>query len=319
MIRKSDYENYDYREFWEDGSRLYEDNSERLALRKMLESINTRNMTIIDLGCGYGRLFNEYMNFRTIILVDYSLKNLKNAREMILDFLGPAEDRSKSIFFVAADVRHLPFRDGIADIALTVRLIHHISEPGIFFKEVRRVLKMGSLFLLEFANKRNLKNILRFFTGRLKKSPFSSEVFNVGDTILNYHPLQVKSLLVKNGFRITKQISVSNFRLGFIKKHIKISILVFFENLFQNNLSWLGTGPSIFFKTVCCKPDPGKGQVPGRDAGFQKNSQALKPADIFICPSCRSGILDFTSASRVICRSCRMEFSIVDGIYNFKT
>ncbi len=76
MIRKSDYENYDYREFWEDGSRLYEDSSERLAIRKLLRSVDKQGRTCIDLGCGYGRLFNEYMDLNNIILVDYSLKNL---------------------------------------------------------------------------------------------------------------------------------------------------------------------------------------------------------------------------------------------------
>jgi ubiquinone/menaquinone biosynthesis C-methylase UbiE len=309
LIRKSDYENYDYREFWEDGSRLYEDNSERLALKKLFRSVDMRDRTFIDLGCGYGRLFNEYMDFKNIILVDYSLNNLKNARETISRFLGPDNEKLKKIYFVSADVRHLPFRDSIIDAALTVRVIHHISDPEELFKEVKRILNKDSLFLLEFANKRNLKNILRFFTGRLKKSPFSIETFHVGETILNYHPKRIKNLLVKNGFEIKKQISVSNFRLGFLKKHIKINSLVFFENFFQNIFSWKGLGPSIFFKTVCYKYDTEK------DTGLDHN---IKPAGLFICPSCKSGPMNFTSDGRIICRSCSKEFRTIDGIYDFK-
>ena len=309
MIRKSDYENYDYREFWEDGSRLYEDNSERLALRKMFKPVDMQDRTFIDLGCGYGRLFNEYMGFKNIVLVDYSLNNLKNARETIVKFLGADNRRLRNIFFVAADVRHLPFRDGIADAALTVRVIHHISEPEEFFKEVKRILNKDSLFLLEFANKRNLKNILRFFTGRIKKSPFNSEVFHVGETILNYHPKHIKSLLVKNGFLIRKQISVSNFRLGFLKKHIKLNILVFFENLFQNLFSWKGAGPSIFLKTVCCK----HGKVKNTS-----QQDTIQTPDLFICPLCGSEAMDYSSDDRVVSISCSREFLVIDGIYDFK-
>ena len=34
-LRRSDYETYDYREFWQDNKRQYEDYSERTAIRKL--------------------------------------------------------------------------------------------------------------------------------------------------------------------------------------------------------------------------------------------------------------------------------------------
>jgi len=57
LIRQSDYENYDYRQFWQDSKRDYEDKSERLAVRKLFKSIDTEGKIFIDLGCGFARLF----------------------------------------------------------------------------------------------------------------------------------------------------------------------------------------------------------------------------------------------------------------------
>jgi len=97
-IRKSDYENYDYREFWEDDKRYYEDQSERIALRSMLRGVDPSNKLFIDIGCGYARLFNEYSNFQRVILIDYSIKNLRNARERISRFLSDDPDKMPQQF-----------------------------------------------------------------------------------------------------------------------------------------------------------------------------------------------------------------------------
>ncbi len=318
MNRDSDYENYDYREFWQDDKRIYEDSAERLALRKFFKPVEMRDRTLVDLGCGYGRLFNEYRNFRNIVLVDYSLSNLKNAREIVSNFLKHDKKELGNIFFVAADVNSLPFKDSLIDLALTIRVIHHISSPEKFFTEVRRILRNDSLFLLEFANKRNLKNILRFFTGRIKKSPFSSEVFHVGETISNYHPRYIKSLLEKNGFRVIKQISVSNFRLGFLKRHIRLGILIFLEKLYQGLFSWTGTGPSIFLKTISSKQNNKKRTGINSGTVLRKNGIAsdTTPA-LFICPYCKSEDLEYSKVS-IICKKCNRVFSIVEGIYDFR-
>jgi ubiquinone/menaquinone biosynthesis C-methylase UbiE len=318
LIRDSDYENYDYRDFWQDDKRLYEDCSERLALRKLFKSLTFRGNTFIDLGCGYGRLFNEYRDFTNVIMVDYSLNNLINAKKLVSRFFHNDTEKMKNIFFVVADVKNLPFKDCTMDVSLTIRVIHHLSELEKYFQEVKRILSNDGIFLLEFANKRNLKNILRFFTGRISKSPFSAERFNVGETILNYHPAYIKSILKKAGFKIRRQISVSNFRLGWLKRHIKVKILIFFENLYQNLFSWTGTGPSIFLKTVCFSNEAGENLEKDRqNEKIFKINEIKKPIDLFVCPACMSGDLKYNKEV-VSCRSCSKKFDIKDGIYDFR-
>jgi len=64
----------------------------------------------------------------------------------------------------------------------------------------------------------------------------------------NYHPNQIKTLLLSHDFKIIKSISVSNFRHPWLKKLIPLKLLLKMENLRQEiNLSQhFYLGPSIF-------------------------------------------------------------------------
>jgi ubiquinone/menaquinone biosynthesis C-methylase UbiE len=308
-IRQSDYENYDYRQFWEEDKRLYEDGSERIAIRKFLKGEQRKNKLLVDLGCGYGRLFNEYRDFERIILVDFSIKNLQNAREIISKYLDNQKGRLSHIFFVCADVSRLPFKAGCVDTVLTVRVIHHLNNPGIFFHEAQRVLKNEGLFMLEFANKRNMKNILKYFFKKIKVSPFSGEPYQVGETILNFHPKQIKKLLESESFKIKKVLSVSSFRISFLKKHFSIRVLLFWERVYQCLFSFLGLGPSIFLKSVL------------KDNKIINNG-LINPEfnffDILSCPACKNEKLTFGRDGKILCENCISSFSVAEGIYNFK-
>jgi len=303
-IRQSDYENYDYRQFWEEDKRLYEDGSERIAIRKFLKGAERKNKVLVDLGCGYGRLFNEYRDFERIILVDFSIKNLQNAREIISKYLDNQKERLPHIFFICADVTKLPFKAGCVDTVLTVRVIHHLSNPGNLFHEVQRVLKNGGLFMLEFANKRNLKNIGKYFLKKIKVSPFSSEPYQVGETILNFHPKQIKQLLKSESFQIKKVLSVSSFRISFAKKHFSIGFLLFWERFYQYLFSFLELGPSIFLKGVL------------KDNKI--NDLEFNFLDILSCPACKNEKLTFGRDGKIMCENCSSNFSVYEGIYNFK-
>lgn len=303
-IRQSDYENYDYREFWEEDKRLYEDGSERIAIRKFLIGEQRKNKVLIDLGCGFGRLFNEYRDFERIILVDFSMKNLMNARDIISKYLDNQKERLSQIFFVCADVEKLPFKSDSVDVVLTIRVIHHLSKPAIFFHEVQRMLKHDGLFMLEFANKRNLKNIGKYFLKKIKVSPFSSEPYQVGETILNFHPEQIKKLLKSENFEIKKALSVSNFRISFLKRHFRIGFLLFWERVYQNLFSFLGLGPSIFFKSVLKKN--------------KINDLNFNFSEILCCPMCKNEKLTFGQDGKIACEKCGSNFSIDKGIYNFR-
>lgn len=345
-IRKSDYENYDYREFWEDDKRYYEDQSERIALRSMLRGVDPSNKLFIDIGCGYARLFNEYSNFQRVILIDYSIKNLKNARERISRFLSDDPDKLSNVLFVSADATAIPVQDDSADTVLTVRVVHHLNKPEKYFDEVKRILKDGSLYLFEFANKRNLKNILRFVIGKMDTSPFGPVPLQIGETIRNYHPKEIYRKLRERNIRIERVISVSNFRLGILKKIFGNRLLLFFENIYQKIFSFITWGPSIFVKGYLSNGiSSGNGDRSSHDdekGSFQGISRVVSPdnentgskereqffkvlleknlssfSDILMCPSCHSKNL-ILSGDKMRCGGCRHLFSIDGNILDLK-
>ncbi|MFC2144920.1 methyltransferase domain-containing protein [Actinomycetota bacterium] len=264
-IRKSDYENYDYREFWEDDKRYYEDQSERMALRSMLKGVDPSNKLFIDIGCGYARLFNEYSKFQRVVFIDYSMKNIKNAQERISRFLSDDPEKLSNILFISADATAIPIKDDSADTVLTVRVVHHLDKPEKYFDEVKRILKEGGLYLFEFANKRNLKNILRFMIGKMDTSPFGPVPSQVGETIRNYHPKEIFKKLKQRDIRIERIISVSNFRLGILKKIFGNKLLLLFENIYQKLFSFITWGPSIFIKGYLVNNTASRGRNPAEE------------------------------------------------------
>ena len=306
-FRKSDYESYDYSKFWEDNRRLYEDRAERLALRKFLAGVDRRDKVFFDIGCGYGRLFIEYKDFENIVLVDYSIKNLENARSRIRKFLKGDNKRLSSVYFIAADAANLPVKSRCADAVLTVRMVHHLDNPEQYFNEVTRILRSNGLYFLEFANKRNLKNILRSFIGKMDTSPFDLVPSQVGETILNFHPKYIVSSLQKRKFTIKKLISVSNFRLDILKKFPGTKTLIFFEKIYQKLTPFVLLGPSVFLKSIFNEPE--------HEKIGSRSKLALQ--DILICPSCRGQTLLFEK-NRIRCGYCGSTFKQKKGIYNFK-
>ena len=307
VFRKSDYESYDYSKFWEDNKRLYEDRSERLALRKLLAGVERSNKLFFDIGCGYGRLFNEYKDFGNIVLIDYSIKNLENAKSKIRKFLKGDNRRLSSIYFFAADAAHLPIRPGCADAVLTVRMVHHLDDPEKYFNEVARILRSNGIYFLEFANKRNLKNILRSLIGKMDTSPFNLVPSQVGETILNFHPKYIISTLKKRKFTIKKLISVSNFRLDMLKRFPGTKTLIFFEELYQVFTPSALLGPSVFLKSIFSE----------RKHKKIGNKSKVTLKDIVLCPSCKEQTL-FFKKSVIICRQCRSTFKQKNGIYDFR-
>ncbi len=310
-LRRSDYENYDYQEFWEDDKRYYEDRSERMALRKLLKAEETEGKLIIDIGCGFGRLFDEYAGFSRIAMVDYSLNNLKNARMRVNKFLAGAGVRIPKVIYIAADATRLPFRKGSADTILTIRVIHHLADPGKYFDEVDRILKAGGLYLLEFANKRNLKNIIKFLLGRMKLSPFSSIPLQVGETIRNYHPKDIYCQLSDRKIDIEKIISVSNYRAGFLKR-IFGSRLLLLEAMYQALFPYITLGPSVFIKGRHLQ---GKNKTDAGTITLSGDPSLSHFMDILICPGCGSQKLD-PKEEEISCMDCgrtyRHRRSIID-------
>jgi ubiquinone/menaquinone biosynthesis C-methylase UbiE len=240
-IPRCDYEGSTYqRDFWT-SERAYEDRAERIALRRFLPPTGKR---IVEIGAGAGRLGDLYLGYNEIWLVDYAHSQLEQAR---------ARWGHDSRFrFVQGDIYHLPFPSGAFDTVLTVRVLHHVRDLQAAFDELARITVPGGVYLTEFANKRNLKAMLRYSLGRGKagENPFSEEPFEFVPLNIDYHPAHVRRALQSAGFVIQGEAGASFFRLAPLKRFVPAAVLAAADGVLQRPAAPLRLTPSIFLKTI---------------------------------------------------------------------
>lgn len=236
----SDYANYNYQEeYWKKVDRRYENTVEQKTLQLLLRKIPKTIQNIIDIGCGFGRLFPAYSPFaKSIILFDYSQDLLNQAKASI--------KTKKSVQFIQGNAYEMPFPDAAVDCAVTIRTLHHFVDTAAFLQEVHRIVKPGGYFIFEVPNKRHIVQIMRYFLKKTEISPFTLEPHVLSETFLNYHPEYIHALLKRIGFTVICSTNTSFFRHPIFKKVIPYIILVWSDRLFQILFSWLNLTPSIY-------------------------------------------------------------------------
>lgn len=236
---------YCYKKYWL--GRSYEDQAERIAIKKLFSLIPKKN-TLLDLGGGFGRLTSEYTGlFEKCVLMDPSEKLLKEAKKLC--------ERYKNFSVKKGFIEDLSLDEKKFDVVITVRTLHHLNNLGTAIEKISKIISPGGYFILEFANKIRFKSILRavcslnlsFFTSHIPCNISQKKEFV---PFYSYHPNQIKTLLLTNGFSITKVLSVSNLRHPLFKKLFSLNFLLRLESLtssaFSNFPLLRFFGPSIF-------------------------------------------------------------------------
>jgi len=289
-----DYEGTSYRaRFWEGQGREYEDLAERIALRKLLPPGGRR---ILEIGAGFGRLTDLYAGYEQIILLDYAKSGLREAQQRL--------GRSGKFIYVAADLYQLPLAPGACDTVVTVRVLHHLVDVPAAFRGIHNLLRPGGAYVLEYANKRNLKSIARYLLRRQSWSPFAGEPYEFVPLNFDFHPRWMAEKLVGTGFGVEEGLAVSHFRFPLFKRLVPPRLLAAADGALQRvGAAWKLT-PSVFLRA---RAQGGKAEM-GSEAG----------AGLFACPLCRSPHLEEQGAT-LVCQGCAAVWGIDDGIYDFKT
>jgi ubiquinone/menaquinone biosynthesis C-methylase UbiE len=285
-----DYEGSDYQaSFWDQGARIYEDQVEGVALKRLLPP---SGKLLLELGAGAGRNTPRYRHFERVVLLDYSLSQLQLAQQRL--------GRSERFIYVAANIYRLPFVPALFDAATMIRTLHHMADAPLALRQVRQVLQTGSFFILEYANKCNLKAILRYWLRRQEWNPFSLDPVEYLPLNFDFHPRAVRQWLQDSGFRLQKQLTVSHFRIGLLKRLLPLKLLVAMDAIAQWSGRWWQLSPSVFAR---CQ------------AVGEMNPST--PGSFFRCPACaHSPLIEHNETFN--CSKCGRDWPIADGIFDFR-
>lgn len=294
-----DYEGSAYRsEFWGEG-REYEDAVERIALQHLLPPAGRR---LVEIGGGYGRLVPLYGGYEEVVIFDYALSQLRQAQEL----WGQAGPNGRPRYtYVAGDFYKLPFAPGLFDTVAMVRTLHHAADAPAALRGAAQILGPDGDFVLEFANKRNLKAILRHLLRRQDWSPFDREPVEFVKLNFDFHPAWMFDQLSQVGLRVQKLRTVSHFRLGLLKRLAPTKLLVALDRLLQPTGALWQLTPSVFVRCAT-------------QAAAQASKPAAPQGAFFRCTVCGSTVL-IDEGAVLSCTDCGARFAIRDGIYDFKT
>ncbi len=222
--------------FWR--SRGYEDRADRLALQALLPPTGD---DLLDLGGGFGRLADEFSGYRRLTLADASPAMLAAAAERF------GEDPRVRLVHAEADA--LPFPDQSFDTIVAVRLVLHLADPRPVFGEVRRLLRPGGTFIVEFPNRRHLLAVARYLARRQSWSPAGATPHEYLEGHFAHSPARIRRQLAEAGLEVDAVRAVSLFRSNWLKHRVGTEPLARIEKHLQRPLGPLYLSPSVYYRT----------------------------------------------------------------------
>ena len=283
------YEGTEYKEFWNGLQKSKLDELEHAIVRDLLPVSGRR---IIDVGCGFGRLSDCYLDrFQQVIMVDGSMSLLHQAYE---------RTAGKAIC-IASDATNLPFRNASFDSVLMIRVFHHISDSRACLSELHRILCNDGTFIFSYLNKRNPLRILSWLARRETSNPFTIEPAGVGTRLISHHPKDVHRMLAESDFVDVHYYGAGVFdwvagKLGPMGRWIPPGRK--FAGLF---------GRSKFTPWILSSA------VANGNISF---NDAKEISDLLQCPSCGSSISD--NKKGYVCLKCERHYPIEDGIIDMR-
>ncbi len=238
-LKVCDYSDYDYKtEFWSNGNRNYEHQLEISMVNQLLNKYGGLYQSILDAGCGFGRLAPAYQFlYEKCHLVDYAENLLTEAKAS----LQPIEQFK----FYQQSLYELKIHSNVNAI-ISIRTLHHLNNVEPLFKNYHDCLDEEGLLILDVPNYYHLKNKI--------KSPFQERkpMIKLSETFYNYDPDYIIDKLGKSGFNIIGYRQVGLFRINKIKKIIPTYLLVKLELFLNKFIKNLRIAPSVYIIAKKC-------------------------------------------------------------------
>ncbi len=185
--------------------------------RRELETLAQRwhGGSLLNLGCAHGPDFLPFRQNFNLYGVDFSIQMLNFARKY-------AEKFRFTVNLATADVRCLPFADGVFDCAISVATYHHIRGRGEQLKaleELRRVLQPGGEAFITVWNRWQPRFWL---SGREVMVPWRTKEVTLRRYYYLFSYPELERLLKEAGFQVLKSFAESSYRfpLKFFSRNI---------------------------------------------------------------------------------------------------
>ena len=125
-----------------------------------IEGNVSKNLTIVEVGCGAGKLLLEIVSRvkpRDVLGLDISHAMARISRRNLIK-----NEMYSYVNLIVADAHKMPIREGCFDLVVSTGTLHHIKKPVEFFKECSRVLrKNGEAWIYEFSYDADCKDSSR--------------------------------------------------------------------------------------------------------------------------------------------------------------
>lgn len=283
------YEGVEYQEFWDGPQKRNLDELEHILVRNLLPVSGCR---IIDVGCGYGRLADCYMDrFEQVVMVDGSISLLRQAME---------KTRGRAVY-IASDATHLPFQKASFDAVLMIRVFHHIDNSWGCLSELHRLLCNDGRFVFSYMNKQNALRVVRWLMGANREKPFDTQPTGLGSTFISHHPKAVHEMLCKAEFS-----DMQYYGAGILDR---------LAGRMGSADQWITMGKRL-------APIFGRSRVApwiicsALAKGNMKLIDNEKISDLLQCPSCGGSLSDENDG--YLCLLCNRWYPIKDGIIDLR-
>jgi len=125
---------------------------------------------IVDVGVGAGALLKMILEAKqlTVVGLDISREAIRKARRKLSVFKSNSS-------LILGDVFHLPFRDGIFDVVISLGLIEHFKDSFTPMLNVLKLVKKEGYAFISVPQRRSLHTPYKRWHIRMKTWPFGFE------------------------------------------------------------------------------------------------------------------------------------------------
>ena len=127
------------------GNIIYNEHLARYELAKEIIAARGGAEKILDAACGsgYGSKILAETGAQKVVAIDISPEAIQSAKELY---------SSPNIKYVLGDVKNIKEENNSFDFIASFETIEHIDDPGLFLKELKRVLKDDGLAIISTPN-----------------------------------------------------------------------------------------------------------------------------------------------------------------------